>query len=96
MKNIFLIILSTFLSAKHAMKKAAKGHNAYRPKKSRPSDKNRAPIVYELTSIAKPPEYTVEEEGTGGWGRAALFQRSSKVDRSTLASSPGSTRDKTK
>eukprot|EP00518_Triparma_eleuthera_P004744 CAMPEP_0182464134 /NCGR_PEP_ID=MMETSP1319-20130603/8319_1 /TAXON_ID=172717 /ORGANISM="Bolidomonas pacifica, Strain RCC208" /LENGTH=44 /DNA_ID= /DNA_START= /DNA_END= /DNA_ORIENTATION= len=44
------------------MKKAAKGHNAYRPKKSRPSDKNRKPVVYELTDIKKPAEYTVKGE----------------------------------
>ncbi|GMH50594.1 hypothetical protein TL16_g00815 [Triparma laevis f. inornata] len=48
------------LEAKHAKKKAAKGHNAYRPKKSRPSDKNRKPIVYELDSLVKPEEYTVK------------------------------------
>mmetsp|Transcript_1586 Transcript_1586/g.2911 ORF Transcript_1586/g.2911 Transcript_1586/m.2911 type:complete len:81 (-) Transcript_1586:59-301(-) len=53
---------TTALSAKHAMKKAAKGHNAYRPKKSRPSDKNRKPVVYELTDIKKPAEYTVKGE----------------------------------
>ncbi|GMI07704.1 hypothetical protein TrVE_jg4982 [Triparma verrucosa] len=51
---------STLLPAKHAMKKAAKGHNAYRPKKSRPSDKNRKKVVYELDTFVKPEEFTVK------------------------------------
>ncbi|GMI24999.1 hypothetical protein TrCOL_g12024 [Triparma columacea] len=51
---------STSLSAKHAMKKAAKGHNAYRPKKSRPSDINRKAPSYNLPKDAdKPAEYTI-------------------------------------
>ena len=55
---------TTSLPAKHAMKKATKGHNAYRPKKSRPSDRNRSPVVYPEIG-AKPPEFTVEVEGDG-------------------------------
>eukprot|EP00520_Triparma_pacifica_P005055 CAMPEP_0118639826 /NCGR_PEP_ID=MMETSP0785-20121206/4429_1 /TAXON_ID=91992 /ORGANISM="Bolidomonas pacifica, Strain CCMP 1866" /LENGTH=83 /DNA_ID=CAMNT_0006531177 /DNA_START=739 /DNA_END=990 /DNA_ORIENTATION=+ len=51
---------STSLNAKHAMKKAAKGHNAYRPKKSRPSDIKRAPVNYSLPKDnEKPAEYTL-------------------------------------
>lgn len=45
--------------AKHVNKKAAKWAASKRPRKSRPSDINRKPVVYELDSIVKPPEYTV-------------------------------------
>jgi hypothetical protein len=41
--------------------KAAKWAASKRPKKSRPSDKNRAPIIYELHSLVKPSEYSVSD-----------------------------------
>jgi hypothetical protein len=41
--------------------KAAKWAASKRPKKSRPSDKNRAAIIYELHSMTKPSEYTVAD-----------------------------------
>jgi hypothetical protein len=41
--------------------KAAKWAASKRPKKSRPSDKNRTPIIYELHSMTKPSEYTVAD-----------------------------------
>jgi hypothetical protein len=41
--------------------KAAKWAASKRPKKSRLSDKNRAPIIYELHSMTKPSEYTVAD-----------------------------------
>lgn len=50
------------LPAKHANDKAAKWARAKRPKKKRPSDIHRKPVVYELTSIEKPPEITVLED----------------------------------
>jgi hypothetical protein len=46
--------------AKHANDKAAKWAAAKRPKKKRPSDINRKPIEYELHSLQKPPEYTIQ------------------------------------
>ncbi|KAL7569981.1 hypothetical protein ACA910_021929 [Epithemia clementina (nom. ined.)] len=46
---------------KHVMDKAARWAAAKRPKKSRPSDINRKPVVYELTSMAKPSEYTISD-----------------------------------
>ncbi|GMI32932.1 hypothetical protein TrRE_jg240 [Triparma retinervis] len=53
-------VASTALPAKHAMKKAAKGHNAYRPRKSRPSDINRKAPAYNLPKDSeKPAEYTI-------------------------------------
>jgi hypothetical protein len=58
---IFAIFLpSTALNAKHANDKAAKWAASKRPKKSRPSDINRKPTQYELHSITKPAEYTIE------------------------------------
>lgn len=45
------------LHAKHANNKAAKKANHNRPRKSRPSDINRKPVVYD--EIIKPPEYTI-------------------------------------
>eukprot|EP00523_Entomoneis_sp_CCMP467_P007395 CAMPEP_0168734376 /NCGR_PEP_ID=MMETSP0724-20121128/8781_1 /TAXON_ID=265536 /ORGANISM="Amphiprora sp., Strain CCMP467" /LENGTH=90 /DNA_ID=CAMNT_0008781477 /DNA_START=60 /DNA_END=332 /DNA_ORIENTATION=- len=49
------------LSAKYVNDKAARWAAAKRPKKSRPSDINRKPVVYELTSITKPSEYTISD-----------------------------------
>jgi hypothetical protein len=48
---------SVSLFAKHANNKAAKKANHNRPRKSRPSDINRKPVVYD--EIIKPPEYTI-------------------------------------
>ena len=47
--------------AKHVQKKAAKWAKDKRPRKSRLSDINRAPIIYELHTMEKPPEYTISE-----------------------------------
>eukprot|EP01082_Thalassiosira_pseudonana_P003389 g3662.t1 g3662 contig12:2516683-2517639(+) len=47
------------LDAKHANNKAAKKAAHDRPKKSRPSDINRKPVVY--PSFESPPEYTIVE-----------------------------------
>lgn len=49
------------LFAKHAQKKAAKWAKDKRPRKSRPSDINRRPVVYELQTLLKPPEYDISE-----------------------------------
>jgi hypothetical protein len=66
--NILILRISTCplhsnsaLFAKHVQLKAAKWAASKRPKKSRPSDKNRAPIIYELHSMTKPSEYTVAD-----------------------------------
>jgi hypothetical protein len=48
--------------AKHVKDKAAKWAKAKRPRKSRPSDINRAPIIYELHSLVKPAEYSISDE----------------------------------
>jgi hypothetical protein len=47
------------LDAKHVMNKAAKKANKNRPRKSRPSDINRKPVVY--PSFESPPEYTISD-----------------------------------
>lgn len=46
--------------AKHVNDKAAKWAKAKRPRKSRPSDINRTPIVYAIHSYEKPAEYTID------------------------------------
>jgi hypothetical protein len=52
---------SSALYAKHVQKKAAKWAKDKRPRKSRLSDINRKPVVYELTSITKPAEYDISD-----------------------------------
>jgi hypothetical protein len=42
-------------------KKAAKWAKDKRPRKSRLSDINRKPVVYELNSITKPAEYDISD-----------------------------------
>ena len=54
----------TSLGAKHVQKKATKGHEHDRPKKSRLSDKFRKPVEYPDLPPA-PEAYTVETVGTG-------------------------------
>ena len=51
---------SVCLDAKHVNNKAAKKAHKNRPKKSRPSDINRAPVVY--PTFTKPAEYTIVSE----------------------------------
>lgn len=53
------ILYSTSLDAKHVQNKAARKANHNRPKKSRPSDINRKPVVY--PSFEKPSEYTISD-----------------------------------
>jgi len=57
--TLLLPQFSTVCFAKHVNDKAAKWAASKRPKKSRPSDINRKPIVYELHSMPKPAEYTI-------------------------------------
>lgn len=49
----------TGLNAKHVQNKAARKANHNRPRKSRPSDINRKPVVY--PSFEKPSEYTISD-----------------------------------
>lgn len=51
---------SVALGAKHVQNKAARKANHNRPRKSRPSDINRAPVVY--PTFTKPAEYTIVGE----------------------------------
>ena len=51
---------STALSAKHANDKAAKWAASKRPKKHRLSDIHRKPIIYELHTMVKPSEYSID------------------------------------
>jgi hypothetical protein len=51
---------STALFAKHANDKAAKWAASKRPKKHRLSDIHRKPVIYELTTMQKPAEYTID------------------------------------
>lgn len=48
--------------AKHVNDKAAKWAKSKRPRKTRPSDVNRKPIVYEIHSMTKPAEYSISDE----------------------------------
>ena len=63
----FLNVLSPSLSAfsvcfaKHVNDKAAKWAKSKRPRKSRPSDINRKPIIYEIHSMTKPAEYSISD-----------------------------------
>jgi hypothetical protein len=59
--SIAPFLLCSVCFAKHVQDKAAKWARAKRPRKSRPSDKNRKPVVYELTSMQKPPEYDISD-----------------------------------
>ncbi|GAX28802.1 hypothetical protein FisN_34Hh012 [Fistulifera solaris] len=52
----------TICFAKHANDKGAKWAKSKRPKKSSPADINRKPVVYELTSMVKPAEFTISSE----------------------------------
>mmetsp|Transcript_14157 Transcript_14157/g.15886 ORF Transcript_14157/g.15886 Transcript_14157/m.15886 type:complete len:96 (-) Transcript_14157:15-302(-) len=54
--------VNTVLFAKHVKDKAAKWAKAKRPRKSRPSDINRKPIVYAIHSFKKPAEYSISDE----------------------------------
>ena len=45
----------TVKAARHPRKKATKGHTANRPKKLRPSDRNRAPVSYPEVNPADVP-----------------------------------------
>jgi len=53
---------NTALFAKHVNDKAAKWAKSKRPRKSRPSDINRAPIIYDIHSFKKPAEYDISDE----------------------------------
>jgi len=57
-----IIIIRSALSAKHVKDKAAKWAKSKRPRKSRPSDINRAPIIYDIHSYEKPAEYDISSE----------------------------------
>ena len=48
--------------AKHVNDKAAKWAKSKRPRKSRPSDINRKPIVYAIHSFQKPTEFSISDE----------------------------------
>mmetsp|Transcript_26023 Transcript_26023/g.36998 ORF Transcript_26023/g.36998 Transcript_26023/m.36998 type:complete len:100 (-) Transcript_26023:49-348(-) len=52
---------NTACFAKHVKKKAAKWAADKRPRKSRPSDINRKPVVYAFDTMEKPPEYTITD-----------------------------------
>ena len=57
----FFNLVSTACFAKHVNDKGARKSAAKRPKKSRLSDINRKPVVYELQTLIKPAECTIEE-----------------------------------
>ena len=58
-RPISVRIADTALDAKYVNDKAAKWAKAKRPRKSRQSDINRSPTVYDIHSYAKPPEYDI-------------------------------------
>ena len=47
--------------AKHVNDKAARWAKSKRPRKSRASDINRKPIIYEVHSMTKPAEYSISD-----------------------------------
>jgi hypothetical protein len=47
--------------AKHVQDKAARWAKSKRPRKSRASDINRKPIIYEVHSMTKPAEYSISD-----------------------------------
>eukprot|EP00531_Pseudo-nitzschia_arenysensis_P005554 CAMPEP_0116123222 /NCGR_PEP_ID=MMETSP0329-20121206/4632_1 /TAXON_ID=697910 /ORGANISM="Pseudo-nitzschia arenysensis, Strain B593" /LENGTH=94 /DNA_ID=CAMNT_0003617121 /DNA_START=70 /DNA_END=354 /DNA_ORIENTATION=- len=55
-------VSDTALCAKYVNDKAAKWAKSKRPRKSKPSDINRAPIVYAIHSYEKPAEYDISSE----------------------------------
>jgi hypothetical protein len=65
--NVFLLLFLMFVIfdricfAKHVRDKAAKWAKAKRPRKSRPSDMNRTPVVYELQTYVKAAEYSISD-----------------------------------
>jgi hypothetical protein len=63
--SVFGVLVSwmeySICNAKHVQDKAARWAKAKRPRKSRPSDINRAPIVYALHSFQKPAEFSISD-----------------------------------
>jgi hypothetical protein len=64
----------TALCAKHVNDKAAKWAKSKRPRKSRPSDINRAPVVYALDSLVKPAEYDISSEPAAPMAKPAVTE----------------------
>lgn len=60
--NYVHLLPDSALCAKHVNDKAAKWAKSKRPRKSRPSDINRAPIDYAIHSYQKPAEYDISSE----------------------------------
>jgi hypothetical protein len=59
---VSIFSLCSALFAKHVNDKAAKWAKSKRPRKSRPSDINRKPIIYAIHSFKKPAEYDISDE----------------------------------
>jgi hypothetical protein len=57
----FFLYSCSVCFAKHVQDKAAKWAKAKRPRKSRPSDINRKPIIYEIHTMTKPAEYSISD-----------------------------------
>lgn len=62
------------LCAKYVNDKAAKWAKSKRPRKSRPSDINRAPIVYAIHSYQKPAEYDISSEPAAPMAKPAATE----------------------
>ena len=62
------------LCAKYVNDKAAKWAKSKRPRKSRPSDINRAPIVYAIHSYEKPAEYDISSEPAAPMAKPAATE----------------------
>jgi hypothetical protein len=58
----FFVVVPSICFAKHVNDKAARWAKSKRPRKSRPSDINRKPIIYEVHSMIKPAEYSISDE----------------------------------
>ncbi|VEU36197.1 unnamed protein product [Pseudo-nitzschia multistriata] len=67
-------VADTCLSAKHVNDKAAKWAKSKRPRKSRPSDINRAPIDYAIHSYQKPAEYDISSEPAAPMAKPAATE----------------------
>lgn len=67
-------VTETALCAKHVNDKAAKWAKSKRPRKSRPSDINRAPVVYAIHSFQKPAEYDISSDAAAPMAKPAATE----------------------
>lgn len=72
--SLSIAYIDSALCAKHVNDKAAKWAKSKRPRKSRPSDINRAPIVYAIHSYQKPAEYDISSDAAAPMAKPAATE----------------------